>query len=262
MNIKFLGTGTVMGVPIWNCECSVCKSLDKKDKRYRSSVLITINNKNIIIDFGQDFRNQLIENHIKKIDYAFLTHAHRDHCSGVENLATAKDVVFMAPKDVLEEFNQLQGSSKDWLKTRNKTITIKEFSPLSIDDVKVDTVKLEHKKDWGVDVPCYGYIFSNNKFKFAYMSDFNKILEMEKLKDCDLIVSDGNGLDNIGHGHVGINGSIEIYKTLKPKKMILTHLKHDMLHSEVVEYVKKYGNIDVAYDGMELEVEKMQETLK
>lgn len=107
ITIKFLGTGTVMGVPIWNCECDVCKSTDKKDKRYRSSLLVKINDKNIIIDFGQDFRNQLIENNIKKIDYTFLTHAHRDHCGGVENLATAENVIFMAPKDVLEEFNEL-----------------------------------------------------------------------------------------------------------------------------------------------------------
>lgn len=254
LSIKFLGTGSVMGVPIWNCECEVCKSKDKKDKRYRSSILVKINDKNIIIDFGQDFRNQLIENDIKRIDYAFLTHAHRDHCGGVENLATAKDVIFMTPKDVLEEFNTLQGSSKDWLKTRNKTIKIEEFKPFSIDNISIDTVKLEHKKDWGADVPCYGYIFSSNNFKFAYMSDFNKIIEIEKLKDCDLIISDGNGLDNIGHGHVGINGSIEMYNILKPKKMILTHLKHTMSHNDVVKYVKEYGNIDVAYDGMELEL--------
>ncbi len=254
ISIKFLGTGTVMGVPIWNCECDVCKSTDKKDKRYRSSLLVKINDKNIIIDFGQDFRNQLIENNIKKIDYAFLTHAHRDHCGGVENLATAENVIFMAPKDVLEEFNELQGSSKDWLTTRNKTISIKEFSSFSIDDISIETVKLEHKKDWGADVPCYGYIFKSNNFKFAYMSDFNRILEIEKLKKCDLIISDGNGLNDKGHGHVGINGSIEIFNILKPKKMILTHLTHKMSYKDVSAYVKKYGNIDIAYDGMEMKL--------
>lgn len=254
VSIKFLGTGSVMGVPIWNCNCDVCTSTDKKDKRYRSSLLVKINDKNIIIDFGQDFRSQLIENKIQKINYALLTHNHRDHMGGVENLATAENVIFLTPKDVLEEFYQGQGSSRDWLKTRNKTITIKEFKPLVIDDIKIDTVKLEHKKDYGVTVPCYGYIFSNQFFKFAYMSDYNKILEIEKLKNCDLIISDGNGIDNIGHGHVGINGSIEIYNLLNPKKMILTHFKHDMCHKDMINYVKQYGNVDIAYDGMELEI--------
>ncbi len=254
ISLRFLGTGTVLGVPVWNCECVVCKSTDMKDKRYRSSLLVKINDKNIIIDFGQDFRNQLIENNIEKIDYAFLTHAHRDHYGGVENLATAKNTVFMAPKDVLKEFNELQGSSRKWLTTRNKTLMIKEFSPFSIDDINIDIVKLEHKKDWGVNVPCYGYIFSGKDFKFAYMSDFNRILEIEKLKDCDLIISDGNGLDNKGHGHVGINGSIEIFSILKPKKMILTHLTHEISHKDARDYVKKYGNIDIAYDGMELKL--------
>lgn len=256
VSIKFLGTGSVMGVPIWNCNCDVCKSNDKKDKRYRSSLLIKINDKNIIIDFGQDFRSQLIDNNIKKIDYAFLTHAHRDHMAGVENLATAENVKLLIPEDVLEEFYQNQGSSKNWLKTRNKSIEIDTFHPLIIDNIKIETVKLEHKKDYGVTVPCYGYIFSNNVFKFAYMSDYNRILEIDKLKNCDLIISDGNGINNIGHGHIGINGSIEIYNLLKPKKMILTHFKHDMSYINMVNYVKKFGNIDIAYDGMELVLEK------
>ncbi len=255
INIKFLGTGSVMGVPIWNCNCAVCRSTNRKDKRYRSSLLVEINDKNIVIDFGQDFRSQLIENNIQNIDYAFLTHAHRDHMSGMENFATAKNVKLMIPEDVLKEFYQNQGSSKNWLKTRNKTITIENFSPFSIDNIDIDTVKLEHKKDWGANVPCYGYIFSNSNFKFVYMSDFNKILEIEKLKDCDLIISDGNGLNNIGHGHVGINGSIEIYNLLKPKKMILTHFKHDMSYNDMVNYVRQYGNIDIAYDGMELQLQ-------
>lgn len=256
ISIKFLGTGSVMGVPVWNCDCDVCKSNDSKDKRYRSSLLVKINDKNIIIDFGQDFRNQLIENNIKNIDYAFLTHAHRDHMSGVENLKTAENVKLMMPEDVLDEFYQKEGSSKNWLKTRNKTIIIEKFSPLTIDNIKIDTIKLEHKKDYGVNVPCYGYIFSNGVFKFAYMSDYNKILEIEKLKNCDLIISDGNGMNNIGHGHIGINGSIEMYNLLKPKKMILTHLKHDMSYENMVNYVKQYGNIDIAYDGMELLIQE------
>ena len=52
ISIKFLGTGIVMGVPIWNCECDICKSTDKRDKRYRSSLLVKINNKNYVKKYG------------------------------------------------------------------------------------------------------------------------------------------------------------------------------------------------------------------
>ena len=120
--------------------------------------------------------------------------------------------------------------------------------------MKIDVVQLEHRKDYGVNVPCYGYVFSNNRVKIAYISDYNKIIEVDKLKDCDIIISDGNGIDNIGHGHVGINGSIDIYNELKPKKMILTHFKHDLSHEEMVAYTKQFGNIEIAYDGMEIEL--------
>lgn len=255
MKIKFLGTGGVLGVPVWNCSCKTCKSTDKRNKRYRSSLMVEIDERIVVIDFGQDFRNQLIENNIKNIDYAFLTHAHRDHMAGVEQLSTANNCILEASGEVLEQFYEREGTSRNWLKTRNKTIQIRPFEKKRIRDVEIDTVKLEHKKDFTDSIVyCNGYIFKSPKFSFAYMTDYNKILEPEKLKNLDLIISDGNGFENIGHGHVGVKGSIEIYKEINPKIMILTHIKHTTEHNEIQEYVQQFGNIEIAYDGMEIEI--------
>ena len=86
MNIKFLGTGTSQGIPVIGCECKVCISKNKKDKRLRSSVYIKKDNYNFIIDTGPDLRQQVLRNNINKLDFVLYTHAHRDHVSGIDEL--------------------------------------------------------------------------------------------------------------------------------------------------------------------------------
>ena len=41
MKLKFLGTGTSQGVPVIGCHCEVCTSQNFKDKRFRSSAMVT-----------------------------------------------------------------------------------------------------------------------------------------------------------------------------------------------------------------------------
>ena len=60
IKVKFLGTGTSQGVPMVGCTCQVCKSNNTKDSRLRSSILISIDSFNILIDIGPDFRYQML----------------------------------------------------------------------------------------------------------------------------------------------------------------------------------------------------------
>ena len=64
MKIIFLGTGTSTGVPEIGCQCKVCTSKDKRDWRLRTSAVIEIEGKRILIDCGPDFRWQVIKNKI------------------------------------------------------------------------------------------------------------------------------------------------------------------------------------------------------
>src|SRR5688572_20048258 len=86
MKITFLGTGTSQGVPVIGCSCEVCRSLDYRDKRLRTSVHLNIDGQSLVIDTGPDFRQQMLRENIGKLDAVILTHAHRDHTSGIDDV--------------------------------------------------------------------------------------------------------------------------------------------------------------------------------
>ena len=72
MKITLLGTGTSQGVPVIACDCEVCLSSNKKDNRLRSSVMIEVDNINLVIDTGPDFRQQMLREKVEKVDAFYL----------------------------------------------------------------------------------------------------------------------------------------------------------------------------------------------
>lgn len=68
------------------CDCNVCKSGNEKDKRMRSSAFVEYNGINILVDAGPDFRSQMLRSGIKHIDGILLTHNHKDHTGGLDDV--------------------------------------------------------------------------------------------------------------------------------------------------------------------------------
>ena len=79
MKVYFLGTGTSQGIPVIGSEHDVNKSSDFKDKRLRVSVCISWNEFSFVIDFGPDFRQQMLNSACQKVDGILYTHEHADH---------------------------------------------------------------------------------------------------------------------------------------------------------------------------------------
>ena len=84
--LTFLGTGTSQGVPMIGCHCEVCKSADSRDKRLRSSVFIEYEGLKILVDAGPDFRQQMLREGISSVDAIILTHNHKDHTGGLDDI--------------------------------------------------------------------------------------------------------------------------------------------------------------------------------
>ena len=90
MKIRFLGTGTSTGVPQIGCTCPVCTSVDSRDKRLRTSIIVQTDSEDtILIDCGPDFRMQMLcaaQVWFRRIDGVLITHEHYDHVGGLDDL--------------------------------------------------------------------------------------------------------------------------------------------------------------------------------
>ena len=101
--LTFLGTGTSQGIPIIGCKCRVCTSGDSHDKRYRASAVVKTGGLTILIDAGPDFRIQMLRAGLCHLDAILLTHNHKDHTGGLDDLRSLNYIDRKAAEIYCEE---------------------------------------------------------------------------------------------------------------------------------------------------------------
>ena len=253
MIVTFLGTGTSQGVPVIACTCPVCKSIDFKDKRLRSSVHIQAGGTSIVIDVGPDFRQQVLRENISRLDAVLLTHEHRDHTAGLDevrsfNFKQKSDMPIFGRKEVLD---QIQSEFKyifaDYKYPGVPQVDLNEINnqPFNVNDVEIVPVEVMHYK-----LPVYGFIMD----KFAYITDAKTIDENErkKLKNLDVLVL--NALQLTSHiSHLTLEEALELIEELKPGKAYLTHISHSLGLTREVEQTLP-DNVFLAYDGLKIDL--------
>ncbi len=253
LKITFLGTGTSQGIPIIACGCDVCKSTDPKDKRLRSSILITTNDKNIVVDTGPDFRQQMLRSKIKKLDAILFTHEHNDHVAGLDDVRPFNFLHKKAVRVFAEErvYSALKREYA-YIFTDNPypgipeiDINIIDENDFFIDDIPVTPIRVMHYK-----LPILGFRIYN----FAYLTDIKTLPEPEKNKLTGIDTLVVTALRKEKHiSHMNLEESIEFIKEINPKRSYLIHLGHGFgKHAD--EEPKLPENVFIAYDGLTIEV--------
>lgn len=253
MKITFLGTGTSQGVPVIGCSCKVCNSLDPLDIRLRSSALITVGSQNILIDAGPDLRQQLLNNKITQVDAILMTHEHKDHTGGLDDV---RPLNFMTRKVMqiygLQRVLNVIRKDYDYAFKKHKYPGIPEFQlniikddPFTIGDLVIEPIAIQH-----LVLPILGYKINN----MAYITDASFIApsEISKLQNLDLLVI--NALRHKEHySHFNLAQAIQVIKEINPKRAYLTHMSHEMgKYIDVAPTLP--DNIFMAYDGLEVEI--------
>ncbi|MBQ8211749.1 MAG: MBL fold metallo-hydrolase [Treponema sp.] len=283
MELTFLGTGTSHGVPVIKCKCSVCKSTDQKDKRFRSSVYFTSNNgTNILIDTGQDFRQQAIIHDIEKIDAVLLTHHHADHLFGIDDLRVfscsgphkenANSEKYDAPaipiymnqiaaNYIQDAFSYMFMNKKEGGGTAKISINVPTQS-FVIDDVKITPIPMMHGS-----LATYGWVLNN----LAYLTDCNFISQqsfelINKTCSClEYLIIDGLRVKEHST-HFNLSQAMEAANKINCKNVYFTHLTHNHSHKEVNDFINENlskfenlqkikaegGVVEAAYDGLKL----------
>ena len=254
MKLKFLGTGTSQGVPVIGCHCEVCSSLDTKDRRFRSSVLITTDDgKKILIDCGPDFRMQMLENKEDKIDAVLITHEHNDHVIGLDDM---RPLIFKNKKDTqifcnhrvgMEIKNRFPYAFSEVKYPGAPSFELHEIEnkPFSLFDTEIIPIEVLHFK-----IPIFGFKFKS----LAYITDASFISdsEKEKLKNLDYLILNCIRKFDPHPAHFILPQILELNEELKPKNLFLTHISHHMGVHEITEQ-ELPENVHLAYDGLEIE---------
>ncbi|MEA1874868.1 MAG: MBL fold metallo-hydrolase [Bacteroidota bacterium] len=254
MKVRFLGTGTSQGVPVIGCHCKVCQSSDPRDKRLRSSILIQYQKKNIIIDTGPDFRQQMLNADLMKIDAVLYTHEHRDHIAGMDDLRSFNFMTKM-PIELYAE-KQVQNALKTvfpYVFSDNKYPGVPDVNlhnidenPFTIEGIQIIPIRVMHYR-----LPILGFRIGN----FTYITDAKYISPEEKKKIIGSKVIVINALRKQSHiSHFSLSEAVEFIKEFSPRAGYITHISHQLGKTEAVEK-ELPENIFLAFDGLEINLD-------
>jgi phosphoribosyl 1,2-cyclic phosphate phosphodiesterase len=85
-----------------------CDPGEPRNARLRTSILVESGGQHMLVDCGPDLRQQLLAAQVSRLDGVIVTHAHGDHCHGIDELrpvsqAISGPVPLHARRDVLDE---------------------------------------------------------------------------------------------------------------------------------------------------------------
>jgi len=249
LKITFLGTGTSQGVPVIGCGCEVCRSLDYRDKRLRTSVHLDIDGQSLVIDTGPDFRQQMLREDIRKLDAVLFTHSHKDHTAGLDdvrayNFLQGIDMPVYAHEYVhnqlkLEYAYAFEPNSYPGI-PRLQLIPISE-KPFSVGALSITPLLVMHLR-----MPVFGFRVGD----FSYITDANDIpaSTIRKLSGTRVLVL--NALQRDKHvSHFNLEEAVAMAQTIGAGKTYFTHLSHKMGLHKTVDAELPEG-IALAYDGL------------
>jgi phosphoribosyl 1,2-cyclic phosphate phosphodiesterase len=245
-----LGCGTSHGVPMIGCLCPVCESSDPRNKRTRSSLFLSGDDYDVLIDTPPEIRLQLCREGISQIDRVLITHSHADHVMGMDDLRRINELtgqsvpVYARPavQDDLQRIFRYSFEPPEQVGGGLPRFELFDAPPVMLPDIEVFEVMHGSLPVLGVKVRA-----------FAYLTDVSEIPANEeaRLRGLETLIIDATRL--APHPtHLNLEGALKVIERLQPKQAYLTHLSHDY---DFVEWSAKLPRgVELSRDGLRIPI--------
>jgi phosphoribosyl 1,2-cyclic phosphate phosphodiesterase len=253
MIFTILGSGTSQGVPVIGCNCEVCLSKDKKDKRLRTAALVSTETVNIAIDCGPDFREQMLKARVSHLNAVLMTHEHSDHIAGIEDLRPfqfrqkkAMPVYATTPVQAsLKQrydyaFHEMPYPGAVQIDLR----TISKDKNFQIEGLDIVPIELDHG-----EIMVLGFRFNN----LSYLTDCKSISseELKKVKGSRFLILDALHHTE-HHSHMSVREALEVVAEVKPEQAYFVHMNHNIGKAKDLNKTLPKG-VKLAWDGLQIE---------
>ena len=236
------------------CSCEVCHSMDYRDKRLRTAVLVETESTAIVIDAGPDFRQQMLRKRQNRLDAVLITHEHKDHVAGLDdvrafNFLQEKSMPVYGMQRVLNqlkvEYAYAFAEHKYPGVPKIELIEIKAGDALQLGNIRVEAIPVMHAK-----LPILGFRLGD----LAYITDANYLSTdaLKQLEGCRVLVL--NALQKHPHiSHYTLEEAVELAISTGIPRVYFIHMSHRMERHAVIAKELPEG-IQLAWDGLEVVV--------
>ena len=254
MRLRILGCGTSTGVPKIGNDWGRCDPDEPRNARLRSSILFESGGKRLLVDCGPDLRQQLLAAEINRLDAVIVTHAHGDHCHGIDELrpvsqAIGQPVAIHARPDVLAELQLRFAYAFERSEFYRPIAEGRQIeNEWSFGDARVRIVDQPHGGPSSL-----GLRFDEGSRSAAYAIDFHDLTpDMAALYEgVDVWIADC--LTRSPHPtHMHLDGLLGWARELRVGQVYLTHMGNGLDYRTLVAELPYWAA--PAYDGLEIEL--------
>jgi phosphoribosyl 1,2-cyclic phosphate phosphodiesterase len=252
MKVTILGCGASGGVPLIGNDWGACDPANPRNRRTRVSILVEQGHTAILVDTSPDMRSQLLACNLKNLSAVIYTHAHADHCHGIDELRSVNWLI-KKPVDIYADAQTMQELQKRFDYIFRGTNPDKFYKPSVVPHVIEGNISIG-----GIDVVPFmqghghaqslGLRFGD----FAYSTDAKTLDEtaFSALKNLNTWVVDCVREEE-HHTHSHLAQTLEWIERVKPKQAYLTHMNETMDYAKLA--AKLPPGIEPAYDGLVIE---------